>query len=106
MPAAAAALPDEDAVREALRRVVDPELGMNVVDLGLIYRIDIEPQRLRVEMTMTSPACPMGEMITDDARAVLTALLPASCRPEIHLVWDPPWDPSRMSAASRSHFGW
>jgi metal-sulfur cluster biosynthetic enzyme len=106
MPATAATLPDETAVRSALRKVVDPELGMNIVDLGLIHRIDIAPQRLLLEMTMTSPACPMGEMIVDDARGVLTELLPATCRPEIELVWDPPWDPSRMSAASRAHFGW
>jgi len=103
---AATALPDEDAVREILREVIDPEVGMNIVDLGLIYRIEITPERLLVEMTMTSPACPLGAMIVDEVKGALEPALPASCLTDIRLVWEPPWDPSRMSGDSRKHFGW
>lgn len=98
--------PDVEAVRKLLRQVVDPEVGVNIVDLGLIYRIDIAPQRLLIEMTMTSPACPMGEMIMDDAYAALAAGLPADCVPEIVLVWEPPWAPSMMNERSRQNLGW
>src|SRR5665811_2523655 len=58
------ALPTEERVREALCSVDDPEVGMNIIDLGLVYRIDITPELVRVELTMTTPACPMGDLIT------------------------------------------
>ena len=103
--ATAAPQPDEQQIRDILRRVVDPEVGMNIVALGLVYRIDIAADRLLIEMTMTSPACPMGEMIVDDVRAALANALPAM-ETEIRLVWEPPWNPSMMDAASKQHFGW
>ena len=61
-------LPTEEMVRDALRSVDDPEVGMNIVDLGLAHRMDIAPERVRIEMTMTSPACPMSDLISDNAR--------------------------------------
>jgi metal-sulfur cluster biosynthetic enzyme len=57
-------------------------------------------------MTMTSPACPMGEMIIDDAYAELERILPDECQPEIRIVWDPPWNPSMMSEQCRLRLGW
>lgn len=99
-------IPDVGNLRDALREVIDPEAGMNIVDLGLIYRIEITAETALVEMTMTSPACPMGEMITAEVAAVLRDLLPATLRPEVRLVWTPAWDPSLMSEAARRHFGW
>jgi metal-sulfur cluster biosynthetic enzyme len=98
--------PDEDRVRALLRQVVDPEVGADIVDLGLVYEIDIAPGRVRVAMTMTSPACPMGEMILDDARAALAAGLPRDWRAEVALVWEPPWSPALMSERTRRNFGW
>jgi metal-sulfur cluster biosynthetic enzyme len=98
--------PGIDEVRDLLRRVVDPEVGVNIVDLGLLYRIEFAGDRLLIEMTMTSPACPMGEMIIDDAYTVLAEGLPATCTPEINLVWEPPWDPSMMSKRSKLNLGW
>jgi metal-sulfur cluster biosynthetic enzyme len=89
-----------------LRRVIDPEAGLNIVDLGLVYRIDVTPMRVRIEMTMTSPACPLGEMITDEVKEVLGGALPAGCAAEVALVWEPPWEQSMMSAAGKKHFGW
>ena len=100
------ARPDVETVRDLLRRVVDPEVGVNIVDLGLVYRIDLSPERVLIEMTMTSPACPMGDMIMEDAYAALAAGLPAACVVEIVLVWQPPWDPSMMSERSRQNLGW
>jgi metal-sulfur cluster biosynthetic enzyme len=100
------ALPDQDRVRELLCDVVDPEVGANVVDLGLVYRIDIAPGRVAIAMTMTSPACPMGEMILDDVRAALADGLPAGWQADVELVWEPPWSPDLMSERTRRNFGW
>ena len=102
----ATSLPTESALRDRLRRVIDPEAGLNIVDLGLVYRIDVTPARVRVEMTMTSPACPLGEMITDEVKEVLGGALPIGCAAEVALVWEPPWEQSMMSAAGKKHFGW
>ena len=96
----------EEDIRNTLRRVVDPEVGVNIVDLGLVYGVEIAPDRVRIEMTMTSPACPMGEMILDDARQALEETLPENWDIELSLVWEPPWDPSMMSEKTRGHFGW
>ena len=96
----------EDLVRDALSTVIDPEAGMNVVDLGLVYGIEIADERIHVRMTMTTPACPMGDMIMEDVERVLCAVLPPAYQPELQLVWEPPWGPERMSDAARERFGW
>lgn len=97
---------DIECVRNALREVIDPEIGMNIVDVGLIYRIALEGQKVCVDLTMTSPACPMGDMILEDVDAVLGKCLPPGYTTEIQLVWEPPWSPARMSEKARQHFGW
>jgi len=100
-------LPTEEAVREALRSVDDPEVGLNIVDLGLVYRIEVVPDEVRVEMTMTTPACPMGELIRDSARHAVGALLPNGIGGVVvDLVWDPPWSPEMMSDSAKHTFGW
>ncbi|MCM5569037.1 metal-sulfur cluster assembly factor [Burkholderiaceae bacterium FT117] len=99
-------MPDDDAVREALRQVDDPEAGMNIVDLGLVYGIDVSEDSVRVEMTMTTAACPMADMIVEAARRVVSELVPDTARVDIELVWDPPWTPDRMTGIAREHFGW
>ena len=95
----------EDLVREALSTVVDPEAGMNVVELGLVYGIDIANERIHVRMTMTTPACPMGDMILDAAHAAIQAIAPDAAI-ELELVWDPPWTPALMAESARNFFGW
>lgn len=100
------ALPTEEAVREALRSVDDPEVGMSIVELGLVYRIDVAPEEVHVEMTMTTPACPMGDLITDNARRAVAAVVPAGVAVDIELVWDPPWTPDLMSEGAKQIFGW
>ena len=99
-------MPSEQAVREALRSVDDPEVGINIVDLGLVYRVDVAADRVRVEMTMTSPACPMGDLITDNARRAVGALVPDGVGVDIELVWEPFWTPDMMSESARQTFGW
>jgi len=96
----------EETVREALRSVEDPEVGMNVIDLGLVYRIDVAPHRVHVQMTMTTPACPMGGLITDDARSAIEAVLPEGVELDIELVWEPAWTPDLMSRSAKQTFGW
>ncbi len=99
-------LQEQDLVRDMLRRVVDPEVGINIVDMGLVYRIESLPEHVLIEMTMTSPACPMGDMIEDDARQELARGLAQERQVELRIVWDPPWDPSMMAESAREHFGW
>lgn len=95
-----------DAVRDALREVIDPEVGLNIVDMGLVYRIEVTPAALEVEMTMTSPSCPMGDLIMDDATEALQKLLPPGLRLDLRLVWLPLWEPSMMSPRAKKHFDW
>jgi len=97
---------DEQQVRDILRQVIDPEVGRDIVSLGLVYRIELAPASLVIEMTMTSPACPMGDMIVGDVRAALAKALPAAIVPDIRLVWEPPWNPAMMDEATKQHFGW
>lgn len=99
-------MPTEEEVRTVLRDVIDPEVGMNIVDLGLVYGVEILDHKLHVDLTMTTPTCPMGEMILDDARHALEALVPAGVEIDLDLVWDPPWEPDKMSEHAREHFGW
>lgn len=96
----------EDQVRDALRSVIDPEVGMNIIDLGLVYGIEATDDHIYVVMTMTTPACPMGTYITDSVRHTLRALAPDIADIQVHLVWDPPWHPGMMSEGAKTTFGW
>ena len=87
-------------VWEALRRIIDPELGCNIVDLGLVYEVVLYEHRVRVEMTLTSQGCPMGDILLGAAKSVLRAI-PGIEHAEVHLVWDPPWSVARMSPEAR-----
>ena len=77
---------EQDLVRDILRRVVDPEVGINIVDMGLVYRIESLPEHVLIEMTMTSPACPMGDMIEDDARQELSRGLAQERQVDLRIV--------------------
>ncbi len=95
----------EEAVRDILRKVIDPEIGINVVDLGLVYGIEIEGQRLNVDMTMTTAACPLGAYIVDQASMLLQQAFPEA-EVNVNLVWYPQWTPEMMSDAARQQLGW
>ena len=99
-------MPDDDAVREALRHVDDPEAGMNIVDLGLVYAIELEAGAVRVDLTMTSAACPVADALADEVRDAIAAIVPAGATVDVRLVWDPPWTPDRMTGIAKEHFGW
>jgi metal-sulfur cluster biosynthetic enzyme len=98
--------PSEEALLDALRSVNDPEAGMNIVELGLIYGVEAAPPVATVRMTMTSAACPLGDFLTDAVRDALRACFPELQEVNVELVWDPPWTPDRMSEEARNFFGW
>ena len=97
---------DDERVREALREVEDPEAGMNIVDLGLVYGIEVSDTAVHIDLTMTTAACPMADMITDQARSVVAAIVAPGVAVDVQLVWDPPWTPDKMTGIAREHFGW
>jgi len=90
-------VPTKDEVVEALRRVEDPELGMDIVELGLLYDVEVEGPKVKVIHSLTSMGCPVGPMIQEDIHAVVAAISPDVEDVEIELTWDPPWTPDRMS---------
>jgi metal-sulfur cluster biosynthetic enzyme len=95
----------ETDIREALRRVVDPEIGVNIVDLGLVYRIEVDGARAQITMTMTSPACPLADYLKNLVRSAIRQHVPDVVGVEIHLEWEPPWDPEMMSDEARRQLG-
>jgi metal-sulfur cluster biosynthetic enzyme len=92
--------------RDALRAVVDPEHGVNIVDIGLVYDILVAESLACVTMTLTSPACPMGDIILHEVGVTLRKQLPQGYELDIKVVWEPPWDPKMMNDNARAHFGW
>jgi len=104
----------EEDVRSALRDVYDPELPVNIVDLGLIYRIEVSPDpdapgfvpryRVVIDITMTSQGCPSHSVIIEKVRNRLAGVQQIS-RVEVNLVWEPPWHPERISPAAREQLG-
>lgn len=89
------------AVTEALRTVVDPELGINLVDLGLVYQIVTAPDRVHILLTMTTPACPLSEYIKELVREAVHAQVPGARDIAVSIVLDPPWSPDMMSDQAR-----
>jgi metal-sulfur cluster biosynthetic enzyme len=99
-------LPDESAVRDALAEVEDPEAGMDIVALGLVYGVEVASDAIRVDMTMTTPACPVADLLVDQARAAIARIAPAGTAIDVRLVWEPIWNPDMMSGVAKDHFGW
>ena len=89
----------------ALKRVIDPEMALDVVELGLVYRVEAEARATRVRITMTSAACPVTEHIIEEVGHALRSARPG-VPVDVELVWNPPWSPERMSAPARSARGW
>jgi len=93
----------EDTIRKALESVIDPELGVSIVDLGLIYDIRYEDGVAEVEMTLTSPGCPLAPVIDKSIREALTSV-PEIKKLTIELVWDPPWSKDLMSDELKAEY--
>src|SRR5690349_7215483 len=92
-------------ILNALRTVVDPELGINIVDLGLVYGVEIADGRLRIEMTMTSPACPLQDFLKAQILEALAQWHDAFAEIDVDIVTDPPWSAERMSDTARRQLG-
>jgi metal-sulfur cluster biosynthetic enzyme len=108
-PEAAAPLPPPpptpDSLRKALRAVKDPELNLNIIDIGLVYDVEVDASGdVRVRMTLTSPGCPAGTEILDDVKRVISDMEGVRSV-EIELVWDPYWTPERMDPRVRAFLG-
>lgn len=94
----------EEAVREALKQVHDPEIPINVVDMGLIYRIDVKGTDVAIDMTLTGRGCPMHGLISDMVRRKV-AEIPDVRDVQVNVVWDPPWSPSMMAREVQIRYG-
>lgn len=94
-----------DEVLKTLHAVIDPELGINVVDLGLIYAIDIDEHSITVTMTLTTPGCPLHESMSSAVLNVLRSVDPEKAI-HVQLVWEPPWTPERLTEQARQMLGW
>jgi metal-sulfur cluster biosynthetic enzyme len=96
----------EEKVWEALGTVMDPEIPFSVVDLGLVYGVEITPPgKVRVQLTLTTRGCPLVRRISEDARAAIEHATGAQ-DVAVEIVWDPPWNPEMASEAVRARFGW
>jgi metal-sulfur cluster biosynthetic enzyme len=96
---------DVDAIRDLLRQVKDPELGLSIMDLGLVYDVNVDNGDVHVRMTLTSPGCPAGGEIMSDAQAAVQALDGVG-NVEIELVWEPFWTPERIDPKVRALMGY
>lgn len=95
-----------ERVTEVLKQILDPDLGVNIVDLGLIERVDAEAGRITVDLIMTSPACPQADYLADQSTQLLQQTFGAATQVSVAVVDYPPWGPERMSDAARRQLGW
>ena len=94
----------KEQVYEALQDCYDPEIPVNIVDLGLVYDVEVEDDTVEVKMTLTAPGCGMGGMIASNAQSLIMEI-PGVKEANVDLVWEPPWDPSRISEEARQKLG-
>jgi len=90
----------------ALTKIVDPEVAMSIVDVGLIYGVEVNAEKVHVLITMTSAACPVTDVIVDEVEQELDRTMPSELFVHVELVWDPPWTIERMSPRARRFMGW
>ncbi len=108
-PAASGEAPDPESVWDQLKKVYDPEIPVNIVDLGLVYSMEIEKRaegghHVNVSMTLTAPGCGMGPAIAEDARSKVL-VVPGVSSADVHLVWEPPWNQSMISEEGKMRLG-
>ncbi|MBD3390259.1 DUF59 domain-containing protein [Candidatus Micrarchaeota archaeon] len=94
----------EESVLEKLREVMDPELGINIVELGLIYGVEVEKEHATVKMTFTTPACPMLRHLASSVKEAAEKAEGVE-EAEVQLVWDPPWSPEKISEEGKKKLG-
>jgi metal-sulfur cluster biosynthetic enzyme len=93
-------------ITQALHRVIDPEMSLDIVELGLVYGVEAREGRVDVRITMTSAACPVAELIVDEVEHELRQALGAATQVHVEVCWDPPWGPERMSERARAAMDW
>lgn len=98
-------MPTEEEVTAVLKKCYDPEIPINLVDLGLIYDVDLKADKVHVKMTLTAPGCPMHTTISEDVKRKLLTLEGISDA-EVEVVWEPPWTPELMSETAKRMLGW
>ncbi len=98
-------MPSEEEVMGVLKKCYDPEIPINIVDLGLVYDIDIQGDKVHVKMTLTAPGCPMHTMISEDVTRKLLSLEGINDA-NVEVVWEPPWTPDKMSETAKRMLGW
>lgn len=96
----------EEHILQTLRGVNDPEVGVNIVDLGLVYSAEIQGENVRIVMTMTTPACPMHSYLTEEVREAILVQYEEVENVSVELVWDPPWSPQMISEKGKRQLGW
>ena len=96
---------NEDQILNSLRSVMDPELGINIVDLGLVYGVKIEGADVEIRMTMTSQVCPLKDFLKDQITDTISKSFPEISRVAVEMVYDPPWNADMMSADAKHSLG-
>lgn len=96
-----------EAVHNALRQIFDPEVGLDIISLGLIYRLEADGDRVKIDMTLTTPGCPVSETLPEMARAAAAEALgpDGEARLDFQIVWDPPWSPDLIDPDSLAALG-
>jgi metal-sulfur cluster biosynthetic enzyme len=97
-------MPDQETIYAALKQIYDPEVGINIVDMGLIYSLDIEDNKVDLTMTLTSPGCPAGPQILGQIDSAIKALDNVQ-DVDIKVVWSPPWSPDMLSEEAKDQLG-
>ena len=96
---------NKEEVMTVLKKCYDPEIPINIVDLGLVYNVDIVEEKVQVKMTLTAPGCPASTYIGSDVKRKIESL-PGVKEATVQIVWDPPWTPESMSESAKKQFGW
>ncbi len=106
MTMATSASTPKESILKLLKTIIDPETGINIVDMGLIYEVAPSEEGVFIKMGMTSAACPMGDLILADMNRALRTIYVTPNKIDIEVTFNPPWEPSMMSESARKEFGW
>lgn len=98
-------MPTKEEILEVLKNVIDPELRINIVDLGLVYGVEVKGEEVFIEATLTSPMCPLGPVIEQDIKREVNGMEGVK-ETHVRIVWDPPWDLSKMSDEAKLTLGY
>lgn len=96
-------MPTEEQIKEKLKTVKDPEIGLDIISLGLVYGVETTADKVKITMTLTSPMCPLGDTLLAEVKKALSEL--GATAAEVQLTFDPPWDTSKMSEAAKAELG-